>query len=504
MKAFSDRCRHKLRRVPAALVAGTMLFGGMAGPALALVIGGVLATARPAMADVFDAQSFTLKNGLQVVVLPNHRAPVVFQIIAYKVGAADGLPGKNGVAHFLEHLMFKATDKLQAGQFTKEIDRRGGTDNAFTNQDMTAFHQEIAKEDLPLIMSMEADRMTGLKLTDAVVMPERDVIIEERRERTDNEPGAQLQEMMNAALFLNHPYRLPVIGWRHEMEHYTTKDAIDFYHRFYAPNNAILVVAGDVTVDQVRHLAEQDFGNLPRHDIPPRQRLTEPEQTAPREVNLTSDLVRQSYMVKTYLAPSYRVGLDNQPAKDDDAYALQLLSEILGEGTTSRLYRRLVIDDKSATDVASNYDPAAYDLGTFTVYGSPVPGGDMKKVESAIADEIALILKDGVTDDELRSAKQRLRIETVKARDSLSGPAVLIASALATGRSLQDVQAWPDRIAAVTAADIQHAARLVFNDKQSVTGRLLATGASQLSQAPDAHAVLPPSGTSAVPTGTVQ
>jgi zinc protease len=492
-----------LRRVPATLVAGTMLFGAALAPA-GFIIAGSQLVARPAIADIVDAQTFTLKNGLQVVVLPNHRAPVVFQMIAYRVGAADGLPGKNGVAHFLEHLMFKATDKLQAGQFTKEIDRRGGTDNAFTNQDMTAFHQEIAKEHLPLIMSMEADRMTGLRLTDAVVMPERDVIIEERRERTDNEPGAQLQEMMNASLFLNHPYRLPVIGWLHEMQQYSTKDAVDFYHRFYAPNNAILVVAGDVTLDQVKHLAEQDFGSLPRHDVPPRQRLSEPQQTAPREVSLTSDLVRQSYMVKSFLAPSYRVGLDSQASKDNDAYALLLLSDILGEGTTSRLYRRLVINDKSATDAASSYDPSAYDLGSFTVYGSPVPGGDMKKVEAAIADEIALILKDGVTEDELRAAKQRLRIETIKARDSLSGPAVLIASALVNGRSLQDVQAWPDRVAAVTVADIQRAAHRVFEDKRSVTGRLLATGASQLNQAPGAKSVLPPAPATGVPGGSVQ
>jgi zinc protease len=489
--------------VPATLVAGTMFLGALIGSA-SLVIGGGLLTIRPAAADIVDAQTFTLKNGLQVVVLPNHRAPVVFQMIAYRVGAADGLPGKNGVAHFLEHLMFKATDKLQAGQFTKEIDRRGGTDNAFTNQDMTAFHQEIAKEHLPLIMSMEADRMTGLKLTDAVVMPERDVIIEERRERTDNEPGAQLQEMMNAALFLNHPYRLPVIGWLQEMQKYTTKDAVDFYHRFYAPNNAILVVAGDVTLDQVKRLAEQDFGSLPRHDVPVRQRLSEPQQTAPRDVSLTSDLVRQSYMVKSYLAPSYRLGLDNEPAKDNDAYALLLLSDILGEGSTSRLYRRLVINDKSATDAASSYDPSAYDLGSFTVYGSPVPGGDMKKVEAAIADEIALILKDGVTEDELRAAKQRLRIETIKARDSLSGPAVMIASALVNGRSLQDVQTWPDHVAAVTVADIQRAAHRVFDDKRSVTGRLLATGASQLNQAPGGKSVLAPAPATGVPGGSLQ
>ena len=522
MKAFSNRSADILKRVPATLVAGTMFLGGairslggyalgssiaaLTIPVAGLALSAQILSATPAAADVFDAESFTLKNGLQVVVLPNHRAPVVFQIIAYRVGAADGLPGKNGVAHFLEHLMFKATDKLQSGQFTREIDRRGGTDNAFTNQDMTAFHQEIAKENLPLVMSMEADRMTGLKLTDSVVLPERDVIIEERRQRIENEPGSQLQEMMNAVLFLNHPYRLPVIGWRHEMEQYTTKDAVDFYHRFYAPNNAVLVVAGDVTVDQVRLLAQDTFGKLPRHDVPVRQRLSEPQQDAPRQVELTSDLVRQSYMVKDYLAPSYRIGLDNQPAKDNDAYALQLLSNILGEGTTSRLYRRLVINDKSATDAGANYDPSAYDLGSFTVYGSPVPGGDMKKVEAAIADEISLILKDGVTEDELKAAKQRLRIETVKARDSLQGPAVLIASALATGRSLRDVQAWPDRIAAVTAADIQRAAKRVFDDRHSVTGRLLATGGSQLvDQAPSGRPALPQGGTGAsgVPGGTV-
>ena len=511
MKAFSDRCRDLLLRVPATLVAGTMLLETALVPRMGAAFGltvlagfGSVIAAQPAAADLFDAQSFTLPNGLQVVVLPNHRAPVVFQMIAYKVGAADGLPGKNGVAHFLEHLMFKATSKLQAGQFTKEVDRRGGTDNAFTNQDMTAFHQEIAKEHLPLIMAMEADRMTGLKLTDAVVMPERDVIIEERRERTDNEPGSQLQEMMNAALFLNHPYRLPVIGWKHEMEQYSTKDAVDFYHRYYAPNNAVLVVAGDVTLDQVRKLATADFGAIPRHDVPARQRLSEPQQNAPRDVELSSDLVRQSYMVKDYLAPSYRLGLDSQPAKDNDAYALQLLSEILGEGTTSRLYRRLVINDKSATDAASGYDPSAYDLGTFTVYGSPVPGGDMKKVESAIADEVGLILKDGVTEDELKAAKERLRIETIKARDGLSGPAMVVATALVNGRSLQDVQTWPDRVAAVTVADIQRAAKRVFNEKQSVTGRLLATGASLLSQAPDAKTVLPQGSGSGVPGGTLQ
>lgn len=492
MKAYSKNGRSGLLRMPAILIAGIMLLGAVLAP-------------RASWAQIFDAETFTLKNGLQVVVVPNHRAPVVFQMIAYRVGAADGPPGKNGIAHFLEHLMFKATDKLKAGQFTQEIDHRGGGDNAFTNQDMTAYHQEIAKEHLPLVMSMEANRMTKLRLTDAVVMPERDVIIEERRERIDNEPGAQLTEMMNAALFLNHPYRLPVIGWRHEMEHYSTADAVAFYHRYYAPNNAVLVIGGDVTVPEVKRLAEKYFGPIPRHDLPPRQRLQEPQQRAPRQVELTSDLVRQPYVVKTYLAPSYRLSLDNRPAQDDDAYALLLLSEILGDGTGSRLYRRLVITDKSATSADCSYDPGAYDLGTFSFYGSPVPGGDLSKVEAAINDEITLVLKDGVTEEEIALAKKRLRIATVKARDSLSGPVGMIAAALTNGRSLADVQAWPERIDAVTAIDIQRAARRVFDDRQSVTGRLLvANPVAAAKLAPQAAPPLPQSPeTGAMPSGTV-
>jgi zinc protease len=253
-------------------------------------------------------------------------------------------------------------------------------------------------------------------------------------------------------------------------------------------------------------LAEKYFGPIPRHDLPVRQRLQEPQQSAPRTVELTSDLVRQPYTVKTYLAPSYRLGLDNETAKDNDAYALLLLSEILGDGTTSRLYRRLVITDKTATDADCSYDPGAYDLGTFSFYGSPVPGGDLAKIEAAIADEISLVLKDGVTDDEIARAKQRLRIATVKARDSLSGPASLVASALATGRTLADVQAWPDRIDAVTAADIRRAARRVFDDRHSVTGRLLVANTETAGTEPAEQPQMPRGAAidGAAPGGTVQ
>ena len=226
-----------------------------------------LCLAQPSQAELFVADTFTLENGLQVVVLPKHLAPVVYQILVYKAGAADGAPGKNGVAHFLEHLMFKGTKRFGDGVFTREVDRHGGNDNAFTNQDVTAYHQQIAKRDLPLIMEMEADRMNGLVLSDPIVLPERDVIIEERHQRIENNPGAQLSEMMDAVLFLNHPYRLPIIGWQHEMQTYTTQDAIDFYTKHYAPNNAVLVIAGDVTTDEVKALVGFGDGEWRHKDV---------------------------------------------------------------------------------------------------------------------------------------------------------------------------------------------------------------------------------------------
>jgi zinc protease len=420
-----------------------------------------------ARADLFVADTFTLANGLEVVVLPKHLAPVVYQILVYKVGAADGAIGKNGVAHFLEHLLFKGTKKVAPGAFSKEIDRRGGSDNAFTDQDVTAYHQQIAKRDLPLIMEMEADRMNNLVLSDPIVLPERAVIIEERRQRTENNPGAQLGEMMNAALFLNHPYRLPVIGWRHEMEAYTTQDAIDLYEKYYAPNNAVLVIAGDVTTEEVKALAEKYYGPIPKKDVAPRVRLQEPEAYAPRRVTLESQFVDQPSVSRTYQAPSYRM------AQGNDAYALQVLDEILGGNNVGRLYRRLVVEQGLADYAGSRYDPSAFDQGTFSFYGAPRQGGKVEAIEQALDAEIARLLKDGVTDQEVTDAKRRMEISAVKSRDSLSGAARLVATRMASGSTLADVQAWPDRIQQVTAAEVLAAAKAVFVLNESVTGLLL-------------------------------
>lgn len=443
-----------------------------------------LLTAPAAQADLFDAEYFTLENGLEVVVLPKHLAPVVFQMVVYKVGAADGEPGKNGVAHFLEHLLFKATDKLAAGEFSQTVDRLGGSDNAYTSQDVTAYHQEFAKEHLATIMAMEADRMVNLRLDDAVVLPEQDVILNERSQQTDNNPGSRLGEAVNAALYRNHPYGKPVIGWRHEMETYSTADAQRFYDRWYAPNNAILIVAGDVTAAEVRRLAESTFGAIPRRDVPERQRLAEPPATAERRLSLASPEARYPSVSRTYLAPSYRSA--KVSGDDNAAYALGVLSEIMDGGMVGRLHKKLVVEQAIAISAGAGYSGDERDYGRFSLYAAPRDAADLAKVEAALDAEVARLLTDGVSDAEVTAAKARLLIASVKARDSLSGPARLVANALGSDTALADLQAWPDRIAAVTAADVMAAARAVLLPANGVTAILTPDDSRPLDSKPAA------------------
>jgi zinc protease len=435
--------------------------------ALALFVSASLAGPRPGLAAVFDPESFTLDNGLQVVVVSNHRAPIVQHMVWYKVGAADETPGKSGIAHFLEHLMFKGTDKLAPGEFSQIIARNGGQENAFTSWDYTGYYQTVAKDRLELVMQHEADRMANLRLTDAVVNPERDVILEERRSRIDNEPSAQLGEMVNASLYMNHPYRIPIIGWEHEMQGLTTEDAIAFYNQWYAPNNAILIVAGDVTAAEVRPLAEKYYGPVAPRAVPARDRIEEPQQFAPRRVTLTSERVRQPSLSVTYLAPSHNRG-DTQ-----HSYPLQVLDEIMGGGTTSRLYRDLVVEQGIAAAAGSGYDSNNLDLGSFTFYVSPRPGLEMAAAEAALLAAVERLKQDGVSAEEVAAAKQRLSADAIYARDSLSGAPNILGRALASGRSIEDVESWPERVAAVTVEQVNAALRAVLQDDQSVTGVLL-------------------------------
>jgi zinc protease len=443
-------------------------FAGRLGPALALgfIFAGILAL--PARSELFAADGFTLANGLQVVVIENHRSPVVAQMLFYRAGGADAPAGKSGIAHFLEHLMFKGTPSVPDGDFSRRISRLGGTDNAYTTEDYTAYHQTIARQHLATIMEMEADRMTHLILRDNEVLSERDVIIEERRQRVDDDPSGRLAEMMQAALFLNHPYRLPVLGWEHEMHGLNREDALAFYRRWYAPNNAILVIAGDTTLAEVKALAERDFGPIPARSLPPRERLREPPSYAARRVILRDPAVRQAAWQRIYLAPTER----DKPA--GQSAALDVLGEIMAGGPTSRLYRHLVIEQALAVDVDASYSGQALDYGQFSISAAPQLGADTDELENAIDQEIATLLAKGVAGQELADAKARLAADAIKARDSLRGPAQIVGSGLVTGSTLAEVQSWPERIAAVSADDVLQAALAVLKTKQnSVTGILL-------------------------------
>ncbi len=424
--------------------------------------------ASPVRAGVFNPKTFTLKNGLTVVVIENHRMPVVRQVLLYRVGAADDPPGKSGLAHYLEHLMFKGTRTTKPNEFSKIIARHGGRDNAFTSPDATGYYQTVSKDSLELVMKLESDRMANLVIDPKEAIPELQVVVEERRSRTDNRPSAQLSEQMTAALFLHYPYRIPIIGWKHELEKLTLADAVAFYKKFYAPNNAVLLISGDVTVDEVRPLAEKYYGPIPRGPkIVRRQGAAEPPHRVARRVTLRSKRVREPRWQREYIAPSR--GLGEKRAAD----ALEVLDVILGTGATSRLYRAMVIERKLAHTVGTSYDGDLLGPGEFSFYVRPRRGVDLATVEAAIDGEIAKLLADGVTQAEVDAAKKRLLAGAIFARDSLRQGSSAIGTALTSGQTIDDVENWPEHIKAVTPAQILAAARKLFKIERSVTGMLL-------------------------------
>ncbi|WP_022726697.1 M16 family metallopeptidase [Fodinicurvata sediminis] len=428
-----------------------------------------LSLALSAKAQVFEPESFTLDNGLQVVVVPNDRAPILTHMIWYRVGSADEPPGKSGIAHFLEHLMFKGTDKIEPGEFSRLVAREGGQDNAYTSYDFTAYFQTIASDRLDMVMELEADRMTGLLLEESEVNPERDVVLEERRSRVDNEPSSQLSEMVSAALYLHHPYGLPIIGWENEIRALDQTDALDFYETWYAPNNAILIVAGDTTVEEVRRLAETHYGDIPQRAVPERQRVEEPRQWASRRVELADPKVGQPSVTIQYLAPSYNTSLED--STDATPYALQVLDELMG-GRTGRLYQELVVEQEIAAGAGAGYRANSLDLSEFSISVTPRNGDDLAKAEEALRAEIDRLLDEGVSEEEVEQARQRLMDSVAYAQDSVSGPAHFIGRALTTGQDLEDIEAWPERIGQVTAEEVEAAAALVFDPDRSVTGVL--------------------------------
>jgi len=447
----------------------------------------LICMALPAVAQdkVFNATEYFLDNGMQVVVIPNHRAPVVTHMVWYKVGAADEPTGKSGIAHFLEHLMFKGStylDKdgalkgLPPGKFSEVVKKLGGRDNAFTSQDYTAYFQSVAVEHLETVMRMEAGRMRGMSPPLEEVLSERKVILEERAQRTDNNPQAKFSEQLNSALYVNHPYGNPVIGWAHEIAALTWEDAKAMYDRYYAPDNAILVVTGDVEPSIVKALAEDVYGHLKPSGIgeTPRERIVSPPLPGALGVSMTHSGVRQPVVQLLMRAPSARQSMKV-------SLALEVLVDIMSGGNSARLYKSLVVEKKLATSAAMGYTGSHYDDGEVWIYGSPMPGVSSAKVVAAFKDELRALIKDGVSDEELSASIKRLQNQAVFARDSLSGPAMVVGQNLASGVSLYDVETWPAQIGEVSAADIVRVAEEYLNpdkhyDTPVVTGYLMPAG----------------------------
>ncbi len=449
-----------LRRLATGAIAALALFLAPA-PVLSVAHAQTITSERPT--------TFTLPNGLAVVIIPDHRTPVVTQMIWYKVGSADETPGKSGLAHFLEHLMFKGTAKHPASEFSQTVLRVGGNENAFTSFDYTGYYQRVPRDQLASMMAFEADRMTGLVLKDENVLPERDVVLEEYNMRVANNPDARLIEQIMAALYLNHPYGRPVIGWHHEIEKLGREDALAFYKRFYAPNNATLVIAGDVDAQEIRPEIEKTFGPVPRQPAIPAAgiRPQEPLPVAPRTVTLADPRVEQPILRRYYLVPSAKT------AAAGESPALDVLAQLMGSGSNAYLYRALVVDKPLAVSASASYQGTAVDATQFSIAAAPKQDVSFAQVEQVIDEVIANLATNTVPAEDLERVKTQLIADAIYAQDNQATLARWYGAAVTVGLSVDDIRSWPDRIRAVTAAQVRDAAKKWLVKTRSVTGYLI-------------------------------
>jgi zinc protease len=418
-------------------------------------------------AAVFYPETFTLPNGLEIVVVPNHLAPAVTQMVWYKVGSVDEVPGKSGLAHYLEHLMFRGTTTMAPGAFSRKIAAQGGDDNAFTSYDYTSFHETVAADRLGMVMQMEADRMQNLVIKGETAVPELSVVLDERQQRTDNNPEGRFGEKLRHLLMPDYSYGIPVIGWKPEIEKLTAADAEDFYKHHYAPNNAIVAISGDVTLEEVKKLAADTYGKIPRHDVTAPK--TFPPLTAPaqRRFEMVDAGVEQPQLEWNAVMPSYST------QKGHEAYALEVLSEALDGGEVGALYRDLVAAQGIASGIETNYDPDARGDAVFTIAAVPQPGKDPKALEKALQAELQKLAQTGLDAKSVENAKKRLTRAAIFERDSLQAPGYVFGEGLTTGHTVADIEAWPERIEAVTADQVNAALRALVASPYSITGLLL-------------------------------
>jgi zinc protease len=451
---------------------------------LVLAVGAALLLAPSAQAQgtpvAATPSTFRLDNGLEVVVVPDRRLPVVTHMMFYKVGSADEPRGRSGLAHLLEHLMFKATARIGPNEYARIISRLGAKDNAITSADTTYYYQRVPKGALRQVMQLEADRITGLKLDEAEITVEREVVVAERRTSIEAEPLALLSEQMVNVLYANHPYRTPAIGWPHELMTLTQADAESFYRRHYAPNNAVLVIAGDVTLDEMGVLVRDVYGSVPPStQLPKRDRPSEPAPRAARRVIYEDHRAASPILVRMYSTPSYVT------AEGREAESLELLAHLLGQGDTSRLADKLVVELKIALVAAATYSGEPRDGGRLTLFAVPAPGVTLNALEAQVDRIIAEVIDRGASEVDLAAVRKNLEAKQTFENDSQFERAKRIGEALALGRSLADLDASRQRLGSVNSDDLKSVTRRFLDARRSVTGNLLpATKTTAAGKAP--------------------
>ena len=433
----------------------------IASPLVSLVLPAASAHAAAA------AQEFRLENGLRIIVQEDKRAPTVTHMIWYRVGSMDEQSGTTGVAHVLEHMMFKGTQKLKPGDFSAKVAALGGRDNAFTNKDYTGYHQQIEKSHLAEVMALEADRMQNLTMDKNEFAKEVKVVMEERRLRTDDQPIAKVYEALNATAYVASPYHNPVVGWMDDLQNMTASDALAWYQRWYAPNNAIMVVTGDVDALEVRALAEKYFGKIPVKTLPKTKPQNEPLQNGIRRVVVKAP-AENPYLVLAFKVPTLR-----DVEKDDDVHALEVLAAVLDGYDNARLPARLVRTERVANAAGANYGSIQRGPSMFTLDGVPAQGTTIEQLEQKLRAEVTRIANDGVSAAELKRVKTQLIASQIYKRDSIFGQAMEIGTMEMAGISSRQIDRIIEKLAAVTPAQVQAVAQKYFSDDQLTVASLV-------------------------------
>ena len=421
----------------------------------AILAAGLAFCASAAAVDAFET---TLPNGLKIIVRDDPRAPTIAHMVWYRAGSIDEFNGTTGVAHVLEHMMFKGTRQVKPGEFSRRVAAAGGRENAFTSRDYTAYFQQLHKSKLELAMRLEADRMQNLLLTDVEFAKEIKVVMEERRLRTDDQPRSLLHETLMAAAFKAHPYRTPVVGWMRDLETMKGADARAWYRAWYAPNNAVLIVTGDVRPEEVVRLAKKYYGPLKPRLLPERKAQDEPEQAGVRRVNLKAPAELP------YLVMAWRVPRMVDVEKDDDAHALEVLAGVLDGHEGARISRRLVRETRIASEAGAGYDNTARGPVLFTLEGVPAAGNSLAQLEDALRGEVQRIAAEGVTPEELARVKAQVVAAQVYKRDSIFGQAMEIAQFEMSGLSHKQIDRALEKIRAVSAEQVKAVAARYFGD----------------------------------------